>query len=834
MLVDGFDFGYIARNEKIKAEISKGKQPEQLSTSQAQDHMADESNSSNDFDFDKDLANAMKILSTDDEISSGTPLAHGPGSASHRYLPIQEPSSPTPSSVGAEAPSSPRVGFGNVESDPIHLSGRMPYRPYIPTSARAQPGGVYRRSKGKPAVWYPRNYMDQDIDMLSTTAQPGGYPPGLIPRCIPVAPAPAPAPALGATAVHDVPTMPKIKSVLEAALEGFLGNLTNQLAETFESSTRVVTPATTTANAPGQTDATVQTQAAPAKISSAPAAKLGKGGYRHPHIVCDGCEKSVRGVRYKCNVSDFLQPFVSPAYSQDCPDYDLCGTCLPLLAGHSSLHSSEHVFTSIPHQGLESRIKSVEEKQAPVSGPVRHPATCDPCSGAITGVRHKCLTCPDWDCCESCAVHVAETHPGHALVKIHSPSDIVDPFKQITNFGVRHPNIICDGCEQHVRGIRYKCMHPDCPDYDLCENCEASPSPTISHPRNHPMLKIKEPTIVEFESSLDGSFKVNAQPLKGELDEERYIESVRGKGRDYDASTHRSRWCQQPCNRHDSLAMCVLADRKTGKEAPTRSGGSCTRGPRIMNGGCGTSHSRSTGPGCGTMPGAFVAAAGKEGQSPPLDNAALDAVLPAASRGWADVDCTNAMKMLREAYDALPKNAPDASGSSHGKMVQEEETPHIIRCYAYPETLAVCPAKPDDIVEQQDEPTDIASGARTPTKQPVTPLDIFTWVRHTTMSPGGTLPAGAEFTKIWKIKHFASGSEYDFESVRLVHQSEGQLGAACKVDITINKEDIKEGQEIDVVISGLKVPNTLGEEIVEHWRFEDARGVAYGQPLRIR
>jgi hypothetical protein len=294
MLVDGFDFGYIARNEKIKAEISKGKQPEQLSTSQAQDHMADESNSSNDFDFDKDLANAMKILSTDDEISSGTPLAHGPGSASHRYLPIQEPSSPTPSSVGAEAPSSPRVGFGNVESDPIHLSGRMPYRPYIPTSARAQPGGVYRRSKGKPAVWYPRNYMDQDIDMLSTTAQPGGYPPGLIPRCIPVAPAPAPAPALGATAVHDVPTMPKIKSVLEAALEGFLGNLTNQLAETFESSTRVVTPATTTANAPGQTDATVQTQAAPAKISSAPAAKLGKGGYRHPHIVCDGCEIQVQ------------------------------------------------------------------------------------------------------------------------------------------------------------------------------------------------------------------------------------------------------------------------------------------------------------------------------------------------------------------------------------------------------------------------------------------------------------------------------------------------------------------------------------------------------------
>lgn len=32
-------------------------------------------------------------------------------------------------------------------------------------------------------------------------------------------------------------------------------------------------------------------------------------------------------------------------------------------------------------------------------------------------------------------------------------------------------------------------MHVDCPDYDLCEGCEALPLPV--HPRNHPMLKIR-------------------------------------------------------------------------------------------------------------------------------------------------------------------------------------------------------------------------------------------------------------------------------------------------------------------------------------------------------
>ena len=36
-------------------------------------------------------------------------------------------------------------------------------------------------------------------------------------------------------------------------------------------------------------------------------------------------------------------------------------------------------------------------------------------------------------------------------------------------------------------------MHPECPDYDLCESCEAFPIPV--HPSNHPVLKMKTPDI---------------------------------------------------------------------------------------------------------------------------------------------------------------------------------------------------------------------------------------------------------------------------------------------------------------------------------------------------
>lgn len=55
---------------------------------------------------------------------------------------------------------------------------------------------------------------------------------------------------------------------------------------------------------------------------------------------------------------------------------------------------------------------------------------------------------------------------------------------------VRH-YATCDGCDKTIYGARYKCMHPNCPDFDLCGACEAHPIPI--HPSNHPMLKMKTP-----------------------------------------------------------------------------------------------------------------------------------------------------------------------------------------------------------------------------------------------------------------------------------------------------------------------------------------------------
>lgn len=46
--------------------------------------------------------------------------------------------------------------------------------------------------------------------------------------------------------------------------------------------------------------------------------------------------------------------------------------------------------------------------------------------------------------------------------------------------GVKHPNIICDGCKRHgIFGIRWKCAQ--CFDYDLCTQCYMADEHDLSH-----------------------------------------------------------------------------------------------------------------------------------------------------------------------------------------------------------------------------------------------------------------------------------------------------------------------------------------------------------------
>ena len=106
----------------------------------------------------------------------------------------------------------------------------------------------------------------------------------------------------------------------------------------------------------------------------------------------------------------------------------------------------------------------------------------------IYGIRHKCLTCPDWDYCSTCYQSAPHIHPSHRFVPIYQP--IAIPNQRVaTHYSIRCDGPLCKTKMNYIRGDRYKCAV--CDDIDFCANCEALP--TNPHNRTHPLIKFRSP-----------------------------------------------------------------------------------------------------------------------------------------------------------------------------------------------------------------------------------------------------------------------------------------------------------------------------------------------------
>ncbi|KAF9134538.1 Next to BRCA1 protein 1 protein [Mortierella sp. GBA39] len=188
----------------------------------------------------------------------------------------------------------------------------------------------------------------------------------------------------------------------------------------------------------------------------------------HSNVLCDVCMDTIKGIRYKC---------------RNCDNYDLCQACHPLAAER---YHPKHTFTAIERPlGSSSRSSvTVNSCSRTEVQPLEHAAYCDICTVVITGVRHKCFQCPDYDLCEECLPLAKVHHRGHSFVPISYPGELTFKVDYTPHYG-----IVCDGCDDEITGIRYKCGN--CADYDLCGNCEASPF--HRHDPKHIFLKIRRP-----------------------------------------------------------------------------------------------------------------------------------------------------------------------------------------------------------------------------------------------------------------------------------------------------------------------------------------------------
>ncbi|GAA5842294.1 hypothetical protein JCM11251_003976 [Rhodosporidiobolus azoricus] len=205
----------------------------------------------------------------------------------------------------------------------------------------------------------------------------------------------------------------------------------------------------------------------------------------HSHVYCDRCLLTIVGPRYKCT---------------HCSNYDLCTRCVDFRCEfHPSVHAFDEITVPHAYPIASKRGKIIAEESVVVAPavkveepakPIVHPATCDACDSSIVGVRYKCIDCPDYDLDAACYEAVSDLHPRHSFVAVTDPKDL--KIKASSGKHALHRNVICDGCNRSpLRGVRYRCMHPDCPDFDLCESCEAKPVPV--HPVDHPLLKIRQP-----------------------------------------------------------------------------------------------------------------------------------------------------------------------------------------------------------------------------------------------------------------------------------------------------------------------------------------------------
>jgi len=158
----------------------------------------------------------------------------------------------------------------------------------------------------------------------------------------------------------------------------------------------------------------------------------------------------------------------------DCGKFDLGSLGLSLASIGPALASLGNISCGPFDFGFECKSPCQEPSKESSADPMAHSnVRCDGCNVfPIVGARFNCTVCPDFDLCakcESASVHPAE----HPLLK----------FRQPVNTAVVHHGITCDGCQlSPITGVRFKCR--TCPDFDLCEACEAK----NTHPADHPLI----------------------------------------------------------------------------------------------------------------------------------------------------------------------------------------------------------------------------------------------------------------------------------------------------------------------------------------------------------
>ena len=151
--------------------------------------------------------------------------------------------------------------------------------------------------------------------------------------------------------------------------------------------------------------------------------------------------------------------------------------------------------------GSENRVDRRSYVEKKMNNEIHEGVNCDSCGKEnITGIRYKCMECPNYDMCESCMAKPREQPELHSVSKVHTNEHMilkVPKWSQTKKFPLLtnrekwvHKGIQCFHCnKQNIIGWRYLCVQCG---INICEVCERTGEHTLSHPLLK-MVPIQEP-----------------------------------------------------------------------------------------------------------------------------------------------------------------------------------------------------------------------------------------------------------------------------------------------------------------------------------------------------
>ncbi|KAG1766425.1 hypothetical protein EDD22DRAFT_878219 [Suillus occidentalis] len=579
----------------------------------------------------------------------------------------------------------------------------------------------------------------------------------------------------------------------------------------------------------------------------------------HRGIVCDSCNEIIVGVRHKC---------------LDCPDYDLCTPCIETGAEtHNSFHeffdieTPGRVFVHTVFSGSGERDASSISRNATVASPravtaasiARHCAACNMCDSPIVGDRFV-----NFDTCADCFKITGEQHPYHGFVRVSKTSDLIFSMSS--------------ACRKSIRGVRYKCMHPSCPDFDLCQNCEALPIPV--HPSIHPLLKMKTPdTVIPTVYRVGMTNLIHTRRTSQGSTPSPVLEPRPPKSPLVSISRTSSEISVKKEQEPSLSPLAILAQCPDCSHAPTSlSVSSCYQaaGPVESQQPSAVDCEQSTSPHSDSAQ--EINQLSAEVNSPPLD---LSPSLDIFREAWPKVN--REMKHLSEARQSetdLPSSVTDldkAIETDLDKLAEFTNSPvKTIRPEASLESLleeiscsiptlsfdvppmieplfsadrdlaallrgfrtpsptlpeifapssTVISALPDSVMDEQAPAT-----PRTEQQQAQITSLSCAFVSDTTVADGQIFPPGAEFVKSWRM---LNDGEKPWPETTEIHFVAGEsFSPEADSSMVVKVGRVDPGEALDVWTGDLKAPDAPGR-YVSYWKLTDGAGQSFGANIWI-